>query len=294
MEELIIIFKKLFLKIIYKNNGGGKMKKLFSILLLGLVLFAFTSCADDSNGGSSNSGFPTIPQDEDWEWSDFGFEQVIFFYSQSYYAGVELLSYEEPEEWEFRLNGEEIDIEWEYDWEQREDEVWWAEVDEEDLPEEVDLSSGSTVSYYLKVNNTTSSGELTIPYQIYVNWDEFAFDEDFVFDWDIQQNPSIHYVFMYFDCEIDTNYVWIEKNWQLSGSQRNYSISKNLYQQYENCYDYWFNTSLDAINFRNTGKCLALADSWDSYSTYNYRGEEKPDKKERMKRIFEAFKNNSQ
>lgn len=262
---------------------------LFSVILLSTMI----SCSDDSGGGSG-SGFPTIPQDDDWEWSDFGFKQVIFFYTESYYTGVELLSYEEPETWEFKLNGEEIDIEWEFDWEQREDDVWWAEVDEEDLPEGVDLSSGSTVTYYLQVNNTTSSGELTMPYQVYVEWDEFDFDENFEFDWEIQQNPNLHYVFMDFDCEMDDEYYWVEKNWQLSGSKREYSISKNLYQQYEDCDYYEFDVYLNAINFRNTGKCMAMAGTWDGYYSGDWRSDKKFDKKERMRRIIDAFeKDNS-
>ena len=259
-------------------------------MLSAILLLMLMSCADDSGGGGSGSGFPTIPQEDDWEWSDFGFKQVIFLSSW----GVSLTSYEEPETWEFRLNGEEIDIEWELDWESREDDTWWAEVDEEDLPEGVDLSSGSTVSYYLQVNNTTSSGELTMPYQVYVEWDEFDFDENFEFDWEIQQNPNLQYVFMYFECEIDDEYYDVNKNWQLSGSKRDYSISKSLYQQYEDCDDYWLDVLLEAINFRNTGKCMAISSKGDWYESGYKRSDKKFDKKERMRKIIDAFeKDNS-
>ena len=271
------------------------MKKLLIFMLSTILLLMLTSCADDSSsGGSSSSGFPTLPEDFEEEWSELGFEQVIYIILQDDYTGVELLSYEEPEEWEFRLNGEDIDIEWYIDEEQREDEVWRAYVDEEDLPEEVDLSSGSTVSYYLKVNSTTSSGELTIPFQVDVDWDEFDFNEDFAFDWEIQQNPNIHYVFMCFECEMEEEEYEINKNWQLSGSQREYLIPQNLYQQYENSDYYCFYVSLSAMNFRNTGKCIVMSFSYDEYDAGNWRSDSKPDKKERMKRILEAFKNNSQ
>ena len=252
------------------------------------------SCADSSGGGGSGSGFPTIPADEDWEWSDFGFKQVIFFYTEIYYSGVSLISYEEPETWEFRLNGEEIEIEWYEDREQREDDEWWAWVDEEDLPDTVNLSSGSTVSCYLQVNNTTSTGELTMPYQVYVDWCEFDFDEDFEFDWGIQQDPDLHYVFLDFGCVMDDEEYEVYRNWQLSGSQREYTISQSYYQQYEDCDEYWFGVRLDAINFMNTGKCLAFTYKWDWYESGDWRSDKKFDKKEHMKRLIEAFKNNSQ
>ena len=92
----------------------------------------------------------------------------------------------------------------------------------------------------------------------------------------------------------DEEYYWVYKNWQLSGSQREYTISKSYYQQYEDCDYYWFEVSLDAINFMNTGECLAFADKWDSYYAYNWRSDKKFDKKEHLKIIIEGFKNNSQ
>ena len=269
------------------------MKKLLFFILSAILLFTLMSCAKDDNGeGDSEFGFPTIPQDGDFEWSDFGFKQGIFFYT-SFFVGIDLLSYEEPETWGFRLNGEQIEIEWDEYKERREDDEWWAIVDGEDLPEEVDLTSGSTISYYLQVNNTISSGELTIPYQVYVDWDDFDFDEDFEFDWEIQQNPDLHLVFMDFECEIDDEEYNVYRIWQLPGSQREYVIPKSYYQEYENCDYYWFCVALYAINFMNTGDCIAISETFDWYDSGYWRSERKPNKKEHIKRIIEAFKNNS-
>ena len=131
----------------------------------------------------------------------------------------------EPDDWEFQLNGEEIDIVWYEDsyyggW-------WYADIDFDDL-EDIDFSPGENIDYYLEVNNISYQGELKMLEDLNVNWPEFNFNEDFEFDWDIDEDPQIYNIDFdgYYSDGIEYNEFY--EYWQISGEQDEFSISKNL------------------------------------------------------------------
>jgi len=267
------------------------MKKLLSILLFGVMLLAFTSCADDGGGGGTSSGFPTYIPDPDGDDSitELGFNYFLAI-RKTYdrYFEVELLSLVEPEDCELTLNGEEMSFDWDY-----EDYFWWFSLEEDEL-EGIDFNAGETIDYYLKINNKIYEGELEILAYLDVNWPEFCFDEDFNFDWDIDEDPHIYNIFMDFDCENDSVYKSIVEIWQIDGSDDEFSISNDLYENYEDCDWYDFYMHLSAINYVNHGKCLAWSETdadngwWEDELNINSNREINP--KEKIQRTIEIFK----
>jgi len=267
------------------------MKKLLSVLLLGLLLFTFTSCADDDEGGS-NSGFPTSFVDFDelgfdimfgiWKDYDYGNEDVY----------IDLISFEEPDDWDFELDGEDIDI---LDWEEEEgyngEDYWSAEIDYDDL-EDIDFDAGDKIDYVLEFNDKNYEGELEILAYLDVDWDDFDFDEDFEFDWDIDEDPNIYDIWFNFEAEDGNDDEYLFEAWQIDGNEDEYSISNNYYEDFEDWEYYWMSVQVAAFNFINHGKCLTFSQTGDytSFGSYYKSTQKQIDPKERLKRTIEMFK----
>jgi len=268
------------------------MKKLLGLLLVVTMLFTFTACSDDGGGGGgSNSGFPTYIPDPDGGDSitELGFDYFITIRKiNNRYFKVELLSLVEPEDCELRLNGDEMSCEWSSD----DDYFWWFSLEEDEL-EGIDLNAGETIDYYLKINNKVYEGELEILAELEVDWPEFDFDKDFEFDWDIEGVADIYNILLSIGCEEDSIYEEFGETWQIDGNEDEFSISHNLYIEYEDCnyFDVWI--KLNAINYINHGRCLAWSETDADYGGWNglYKIRKREiDPKERMKRTIEMFK----
>jgi len=265
------------------------MRMLVCIVLTSLILLTFTSCADDGEG-SFNSDFPLgLYSGENTE--DLGFDQFLIIRSSgnAYEAYIGLASLIEPDDWEFAINGEEIDIFW---YEDNYLEGWWyADIYSDDL-EDIDFSPGENIDYYLEVNNNSYQGEFEMLEELIVNWPEFDFNEDFEFDWDIDEDPQIYHIEFYgyfYDGKEEDEFY---ENWQISGYQDEFSISKNLYDEYEDCEHWSFGITNHAINYVNHGKCLAWTETYDHHFIHNFgKGTQKQiNPKERIKRTIEMFK----
>jgi hypothetical protein len=252
-----------------------KYIKITTIMLF--ALFFLLSCT--SGGGSTGPGkFPDMSEEEWFE----DFSQLIYFQIE-YEKGVWIMSFVEPETYTFKLNNIEIELDWEC-----EDDEWWCDIEEEDLPEGVDLSSGSSISYYLKINGKTYSGTIKMPYWPDVNWPEFDFDENFTFTWELEKSPNVQLVWIYLE-GYDYKNDWEEKYWKLKGSKRTHTISKNYYQDYEEYDEFWFYVFLECVNYKNFGKCFVLADTYDYYSDKGKSLHRNLSRRERMFRILKGL-----
>jgi len=265
------------------------MKKLLSILLLGLLLFTLASCTDDDEG--SNSGFPTDP-DDTWN----GSYDLIMVISKNYtsddYVYIEFRAFEEPDDWDFELDGEDLDID-DDDWYEEGggyygyDEFWYCEINGNNL--DIDFDAGDKIDYELEFNGKTYEGELEILAELDVDWDDFDFDEDFEFDWDIDEDPMIYNIFSYGEFEEDDEYEYFDKSWQIDGSENEFSITKSLYDDYEDWEYWWTYFHIWATNYVNHGKCLTWTETGES-NQYGYGTQKQFDPKERAFRTLEMFK----
>jgi len=266
------------------------MKKLLLCLLLGMLLFTITACSDDDDEGSSNSSFPSGLYEEDPD--DLDFDQFLIIRPDEYSAyevDIWLISLVEPDDWEFELDGEDIDVDWYEDY--YNDDWWYGEIDYDDL-EDIDFDAGETIDYYLEVNNNVYEGEFEMLDQLDVDWDDFDFDEDFEFDWDIDENPQIYNVYLEFWCEEDSVEDDFDEYWEISGSEDEFIISNNLYEDYDDCDYYDFDVDMYAINYVNHGNGLVwtetYAEYWDTNWDKSTHKQRAP--KDRIRKTIEMFK----
>ena len=104
--------------------------------------------------------------------------------------------------------------------------------------------------------------------ELNVNWPEFDFEDDFEFDWDLDENPHIYNIFFY--GYFDDDYDVLEESWQIDGSEEEFSIANSLYVGYED-WEYWeIDIYIDAVNYVNHGKCLTWTQTTDSFYDENW------------------------
>jgi len=243
--------------------------KSFVILLIAALVVITISCSDKGSGGGS-SGFPTIPDDDDWAWPQSGINTVVQIYAypdKDGYVEVYVVHFSEnvPQSCVIKINNDTIATPDSSDWDH---ESWWIDslhvYDSYEYWDEVyisdDIDPGAALTYSVKINNTTDTGSLKIPYQVYGSFPDFDVEENYHFTWNIQQNPDLHYVFFY----IDDDWEYVNKNWQLSGSTRDYTINKSIYQDFAGD-DYWVDVILYAMTYDRTGDFLAFTFTEDWY-----------------------------
>ena len=155
-----------------------------------------------------------------------------------------------------------------------------------DIPELGNIYEGQDLDYYIKINNTTNTGSLEIPYQPYGTFPDFDLEENYTFDWTIQKSPDLHYIyFEIWDWDYETG---VYKNLQQSGSIREYTISKSLYQHLEGFDEFY--CDIDAINYHRNGSFLAMSSKYDSYEE-GWKSENPFDRELHRKRLIKALLN---
>ena len=257
------------------------MEKLFSMVVLVVMLLTFTSCTSyDDNG--FNLVFTTSIGD----YENLGFNQLINIYKYFDEARIYLYSFVEIDDCEFKLNGEEIDIEWNY----HDPGDYWLSIIYEDDLENINFGAGEKVDYYMEVNDEVYEGELEMLAELEVDWNEFDFDEDFEFYWNIDEEPDIYNTRMYFWYTLDVGLELIQKMWKIDGNKNEFSISKNIYEDYEESIWHYFDVRLYAINYVNHEECLVWTETIAYYES-SKESNELITPHERMQEILEMFKN---
>lgn len=271
------------------------MKKILVLLIAALVVITI-SCSDKGGGGSS-SGFPTIPSTGNWAWPQVRINTVLYIWAypeKDGYIELYIVHFNEnvPLDCVIKINNETIAVpdtsDWYYD-------EWW--IDSTHVYESYeywdvvyvadDIDPGETLTYSVKINNTTDTGSLKIPYQLYCSFPDFDIEKDYHFGWTIQESPSLHYVF--FDIE-DAWYKYeIYRNFKLSGNVREYTISKSLYQDFIGD-EYWVWVDVNAINYKRSGDFLAMSYSWDYYDN-DWKSDSILDRKLHRERLLKALLN---
>lgn len=257
------------------------MKYIKSIAIMLFALFFALSCSKSGGGGSTGAGKFPDPNEEG------SFNKFDYFIS--FNSCVELFSSSEVNSCIFKLNNIEIDTDeqWSYDEEEETyypNAGWWCLFDIEELPEEFDLIPGCEISYYLKINGKAFSGTIMLPYELEVNWPEFNVDEDFTFNWTLQENTNVQFVNMMVGDETNSD----EEIWELPNSGRNYTILKSNFQGYNES-EIWFVVNLNCINYKNWGKCLVLSYTDDYYWNNGKSLHKSLSRRERMSRILKGL-----
>jgi hypothetical protein len=139
------------------------------------------------------------------------------FYSDSINVYVETI--DNPVTSNLDLNNTQINLEWIHQCYEL-----WTAIDFEPLI----FSWGDDFSYEYEQNGNIASGSLATPYLPDVNWSEFNFHQDYAFDWSLPIS-SLEQVVGFII--IRHNYHTI-KYWLIDGSERSFTIDKNLYENF--------------------------------------------------------------
>jgi len=234
------------------------MKKtmLFITAIVLLLLFACSS-DDNSTGPGNNEGPGNFPSSNSLCEDDLflEFDYFMGFYHEDDAVWFEIYSKYNVDNCVVKLNGEEFGIVWEY-----EDEFgWWGHPMNNDLIE--NLTIGSNISYFFQNNGKTFSGNITIPQGADVTFPEFNVNEDFTFNWTLQENTDIQIVEMHIENNVDESVSY----WQLDGEIRSHTISKSYYQDLNS---FELRIYLDCVNYKNFGDFFIFAYSGDSNNSF--------------------------
>jgi hypothetical protein len=149
-----------------------------------------------------------------------------------------------------------------------EDTGYFLLVNNNDIPYFYSFYEGQNLDYSLTINDKTDTGSLIIPYQISVAFPTFLMTMDYTFEWTIQDDPDLYYVFFEID---DSSYEPVlYKNWQLEGNIREYTISQSLYQNLVNLEEFDMVCVIDAMNYYRDDDFLAFSYKRDYYEQDDY------------------------
>jgi hypothetical protein len=254
------------------------MKSYLSVVLLGVIALTVMSCGDNDDGWD----FPLSP----YEMSEF--DLVVGLFALGDCVNPQVLSHVEPQEWELKINGQDIEIlGWEYHSEYG---SWIADIDNAELAG-IDFSSGETVQYFYSVNDQTIDGEMTIPERPVVEWSEnFDFNEDYEIEWTIAEQPQTYIVGMW----MESNEIGYQRtDWQVSRHKEKFNIPKKNFQEYENEEDLVIGFEVIPVNFVVEGKDLAYFRVHERKMYFNHRHGSMEDYSDHPKNawhILEMFK----
>ena len=236
------------------------MKKAM-LCILAITLLLLFACSNDKNstGPGNNEGPGNFPSGNSLceDLLCLEFDYFMGFYIELDNVGFEIFSKYNVDNCVVKLNDEEFGIVWEYE----DDFGWWGEPMNNDLIE--NLTIGSNISYFFQNSGKTFSGNITIPQNAYVTWPEFNVDEDFTFNWTLQENTDIQIV----EINIENNDDYFVSYWQLDGEIRSHTISKSYYQDLNS---FQLDIYLDCINYKNYGDFFIYAHSYDGNSSFTY------------------------
>ena len=233
-------------------------KTMLCISAIMLLLLFACSNNDNSTGPGNNEGPGNFPSSNSLCEDDLclEFDYFMGFYYEVDGVFFEIFSKYNVDNCVVKLNGEEFGIVWD-----EEESGWFGEPMNNDLIE--DLTIGSNISYFFQNNGKTFSGNITIPQGADVTWPEFNADEDFTFNWTLQENTDIQIVKMRIKNNDDESVYY----WQLDGDIRSHTISKSYYQDLNSLeFCIW----LDCVNYKNFGDFFIYAYSYNENSVFEY------------------------
>ena len=233
------------------------MKKLFTLMLITIILVLFVGCSDENDNDDNNEPPTGIDFTND-NWSD-----VIDYYLivDTY---IEIMSKIEVESCVLIIDGITINADnWEYDGDREFLFPWYCEIEPEDLPEGVDLSTGNQLDIYLNINTHQYQGDLSIPYNINANFPEFNKNEDYFFNWSLPLDTITQVVSISFG---DYNSgIDVYEYYQIDSGIRDYTIYSSTYSSISGSEEFWVEIGIDAINYVDLDKCVFLSSSGDYY-----------------------------
>jgi hypothetical protein len=149
----------------------------------------------------------------------------------------------------FILDGEELDTSWE-----RDRDRYICEFSGSDIPRNIDMDPGDSVSYYLDVDGAIFEGIIPVPYRPNGDWPQFDQSTDYSFTWDIGENPRVQVV----ELEIEDNDRSRELSWQISGERREFKIDEKNFAGYD-ANNIKVRMELYCIGYHLAGECIAYA-----------------------------------
>jgi len=120
-------------------------------------------------------------------------------------------------------------------------------------------------------NGNNYDGELELLPELVADFpDEFDFNEDLEFNWNIDAIPQLFLVVGNLEYYWGGDYYEEYERWQLSGITNNFAIPQSFYSAYEECDEYRFYAGINAINFNTQNRFLiySLSDDNKDYGDY--------------------------
>lgn len=229
--------------------------------LLVLFLLIFTACSDNNEEESTN--LEEFPLGEDptstlvisWNYDE----------EEGYVGFVNITLLEETNEISVQVNGNEKEL---YNMYEDYPEEYPEEV-KADYISLIDITPGETVSYALTIDGNTTSGSLTVPTPLSVEYPDFDFDSDLELTWETEDDPTGFMIVMnnphHEDYLVDYEI--------LEGTHRTYTFSKDLYAMFSDEEYFSFYINLHAFDFNIDDEMLYMAFVEDRYAYNIYSGE---------------------
>jgi hypothetical protein len=234
----------------------GRISSFTGILSSVLLLVCF-SCGRDRPGSTEVLGVDFTDNDIH-DIFDYG----IILHTDDPVDIVILLSSLRVRRCSFELDGREIETEWE-----RDEEGWICELSGSQLPRNLDLAAGDSVSYYLDIDGNEFNGVIPIPNRPHVEWPPFDQSSAYTMAWQVANDPRVQAV----DLEIEDDLNSQELTWQFSGETRQFEIPQENFSGYDPN-DLKVRIELYCIGYHLAGECLAFGYQVERYLWYNSFG----------------------
>lgn len=274
-----------------KIKKGVKMKKsLLLLIVMGIIMLFSVSCGSDDSDDNSSTGF-NLTSPEYLSSLDYYLE-IDSSLEDGSDPAILIFSKNEVVDYAFSINDTNIELEWTnfsflayFSWE--------AIVTLNNVPENISLNPGDVLDISFSVGRENFETSLEIPYKPIVNYPDFSCDQDFAYSWTVEQNADLQstwFTFESYDAMMGEN-GYVDETWDLSPSDRSYTVSKNLYSAYAADPMKYICAGVDVINYKEFTKCTFVTATYsDEYSSDIWGLKNAPEGNDRHIKLFESIR----
>lgn len=206
-------------------------------LILTFTLVILYSCSES----------PTAPSEPQVSFL-IGDYDILLFFKERYFT---VSSTYEIKKASLKLNDIDVGLTWKRDDYLRE---WYCSIDTDTMASYLTYNPGMELHFELIINNLEFSDKIYLSDKQKVTLPEFDFFSDYSFTWELEDIPKQQTIVMFLDDGSND----IRKYWHLDGSQRDFTISKDYYKNY-NQNELELDLILETYNKVSQGKHIAIS-----------------------------------
>ncbi|MFO8145332.1 MAG: hypothetical protein R6T89_06370 [Candidatus Syntrophosphaera sp.] len=264
--------------------------RIILLVILGISMFLATSCSSDEDK-------PTTPNFEEFTPHVWDYDHVIWFDLDYNYAdklgntvaSINLTCKGEDSEAILKINNQLV--EFDYVQSYTNGKLYYGA--------EVELNTNQQVTYWVDRNGTIREGTINVgefPEAVLGSFPEFEMAYNYSPAWvftneddDDFEDPD----FQLIQAGVSQEYQYNEHIRQIDGDERDYLLVKDLWADFTDVDDFYFEINAIKYKMRNSNKVLTVGVSWDYYWWSIYNKANADHQRATMSQIMEMIHNHT-